>query len=551
MAIAHDTATAPLGSGTGEIVGFHTPVGTPKGVTVLVTQDGSSADQVLSVMYGLVPMERKRFQQQTTGETGAAYSYFLGAEIPAGKQTVAVAVSGAANKVAVCCTVTATAAKTESAAANGTNSAGVSNPSFTLATPASVETVDYGCTHSGAQASGVAVGSGFTQIYEVSTGGGSSCASFERKTVNGAGGNITVSWTWSNDECAAAGIAIREAAEAKSETPPPGGGPAAGNAPTTIATVPVGGADAAGAKPTAKAVAPIGAADAGGFSPAAKSVSVIGGADAGGQKASAQVPATSGAADAQGVGPAAQAPSSVGDAIADGVAASASTAVGLGVATAAGTAPAEVESTSQTPTPGGAIADGASPIASAPSPIGDAGAAGSAPTASTPVGVGEASSGGQTPASAAQAVQGGALAGGTAPTEIESAGETTVPGGAQAGGTSPTASVAVPTDGAVCGSQSPTAAASCELGASIAGGREPVAVALEIAAQGGANAAGNGIGATLATGGGIAYAGGFPPEESIIEVAALIRQPVSGTVKQGQDGIVRTERRGEIIRGSR
>lgn len=210
MAVAHDAATAPLGSGTGEISNSHTPVGTPKGVVVLITQDGSGADQVSSVTYGGVALKRERFEAQTSGETGAGYAYVLGSGVPTGKQTVVVKVSGAANKVVVCCTVTAATATTEVAAANGTKSGGVTNPSFQLATGVGVETVDYGCAHSGAQTASVSPGTGYTQIHEVATGGGSSCASFIRKTVNGTGGNITVSWTWNNDECAAAGIAIKE-----------------------------------------------------------------------------------------------------------------------------------------------------------------------------------------------------------------------------------------------------------------------------------------------------------------------------------------------------
>jgi hypothetical protein len=106
MALAKDTFTT-IGSGTGNISGTHTTAASPKGASVIIHQFANGTDQVTAVTYGGVAMSRVGAALHTTGETGAAYLYFLGSGIPSGNQTVSVTVGGAAIKAAHCLTWTA------------------------------------------------------------------------------------------------------------------------------------------------------------------------------------------------------------------------------------------------------------------------------------------------------------------------------------------------------------------------------------------------------------------------------------------------------------
>lgn len=93
MPVAFDARSAS-GAQSGNMSFTHTPVGTPRGVSVKIAQAGGSGDEVIAVTYGGAPMTRSAFNPLTSGETGAVYLYFLGAGIPTGAQTVAVTVTG-------------------------------------------------------------------------------------------------------------------------------------------------------------------------------------------------------------------------------------------------------------------------------------------------------------------------------------------------------------------------------------------------------------------------------------------------------------------------
>lgn len=91
----------------------HTPVGTPKGVIVMIVcwpTDGGY-DLVSGVDYGGVAMTRVNVAFDSAIEEGCAYIYFLGSGISTGAQTVAIQEvdNGIVypKKVAVCVTVTA------------------------------------------------------------------------------------------------------------------------------------------------------------------------------------------------------------------------------------------------------------------------------------------------------------------------------------------------------------------------------------------------------------------------------------------------------------
>src|SRR5688572_13669586 len=108
MAIAFDAASN-VAAGNGTLSWTHTPVGTPKGVLVLIAS-ASLTDQVAAATYGGTAMTELADSPllQTVGdEGGSVYGYFLGSSVPTGAQTVEVTVTGAASKRAVAVTVTA------------------------------------------------------------------------------------------------------------------------------------------------------------------------------------------------------------------------------------------------------------------------------------------------------------------------------------------------------------------------------------------------------------------------------------------------------------
>lgn len=128
------TAFTVLGSGTGDISASHTPSGTPRFVQVYIAQDGGT-DDVSGVTYGGVAMTENTGSPNLVagGETGGAYSYFLGASIPTGTQTVTVTMlGGGLPKIAYCISGTA-AADCETVDSDASiNSTSVADPSCVL-----------------------------------------------------------------------------------------------------------------------------------------------------------------------------------------------------------------------------------------------------------------------------------------------------------------------------------------------------------------------------------------------------------------------------------
>lgn len=132
MAVAFDAFTRSSGSGA---VNFtHTPVGTPRGVIVLISQ-GVSSDAVAGVTYGGVAMTEISGSPnlKATAETGGVHGFFLGSGIPTGAQTVSVDNGGVtATKLVHAITITASD-DTEIVDSDATiNSDSVANPSVTL-----------------------------------------------------------------------------------------------------------------------------------------------------------------------------------------------------------------------------------------------------------------------------------------------------------------------------------------------------------------------------------------------------------------------------------
>lgn len=139
MAIAHDAlsenSATDSASFTADASWTHTPVGTPKGVCVIITQPTSSADEVSGITYGGIALARSITQARTVTEQSRVYIYFLGSGIPTGAQTVAVTLTTqtAAAKHGMAFTMTAAAGQNTAVdASNGADLGIVANPSITV-----------------------------------------------------------------------------------------------------------------------------------------------------------------------------------------------------------------------------------------------------------------------------------------------------------------------------------------------------------------------------------------------------------------------------------
>lgn len=218
---AFDAASASA-EGTGTLSWTHTPVGTPRGVVVLIQQIGSADDQVSGVTYGGVTMtEVSGSPQLAAGFTKANYTFFLGASVPTGAQTVEVTVSGANSKRAVAITITANADTSVDATDTDINSASLDDPSGSIATSAGVETVLLAVLGSGiGNPANLDVGTSYTEILEHDFG--INTASWMRRTTNPTGGDVTYNWTTgSAAEALGMAVAVREGVPAPAVVPAP------------------------------------------------------------------------------------------------------------------------------------------------------------------------------------------------------------------------------------------------------------------------------------------------------------------------------------------
>lgn len=178
----------------------------PKGVLVVIMQNGASTDVISAVTYGGAALTRiptNGLAQDGAGEAGAAYAYFLGSGIPVGPQTVAVTVSsGTTAKRAHCFTITAP--DNTRVAASGRVQTDTANPSVTLSTPSGFKGLVVNALYSGqndltsltADAGYDVIGRDFgTQVCAVEYG---------HKT----GASVASGWTVSSDDVAMVAAAI-------------------------------------------------------------------------------------------------------------------------------------------------------------------------------------------------------------------------------------------------------------------------------------------------------------------------------------------------------
>jgi hypothetical protein len=199
---------------------------------------------------------------------------------------------------------------------------------------------------------------------------------------------------------------------------------------------------------------------------------------------------------------------------------------------------------SETPTPGGAVAQGTGPGAGVPPSQGGGGAGGTGATAATPLTAQGAATGANDPSAIVAVSPGGATAGGNPPTEVSAIIETPTPGGATASGSSPLPVVGVALGGATGQGNPPGTAETAGSGGATAAGNGPTAVVIvavggataqgippataETAGSGGALAAGNAATAVVGVTPGGATAGGRSPQ-----VGDVTETPIFGGATAG------------------
>jgi hypothetical protein len=212
MTIARDAGTASAAATTDPLTWTHTPVGTPRGVVVLIASLAAT-DDVVGVTYGGVAMAEVTAVSPrlvTAGaEDGSLYVYFLGTGIPTGAQTVSVDMNGTGStRRGTSITYTA-AADTAIDATASLDSAGVANPSVDITQQA--ETVAIAAIlWSGQNAVGGATEAGGLSVEMTNDFGNQIARVATKMSTAGVGAVVSVGWTATSEEAGIIAVAIRE-----------------------------------------------------------------------------------------------------------------------------------------------------------------------------------------------------------------------------------------------------------------------------------------------------------------------------------------------------
>lgn len=208
MAVAFDAATqSALTSSTTDPSWTHTPVGTPRGVLVFVTQQSVVTDFVASVKYGSLTLSRVQYATSPVSEFGGCYLYFAGSGIPTGAQTVLVDKTGSIAMAGHCITLTASA---DTQIEDSNIFEGITaNPTIALTTGAGVNSFISMAAYSGQNApASLTSPTGYTMRLQVDYGNQS--AVVETKDVNHTGGSISPSFTSTSEDTGAVAVAVKE-----------------------------------------------------------------------------------------------------------------------------------------------------------------------------------------------------------------------------------------------------------------------------------------------------------------------------------------------------
>jgi hypothetical protein len=188
---------------------------TPNGVVVVIEQNGSTVDQIASVVYGIgagsVALTRRRFDTEPT-EAGVIYIYWAGDSnvFPAGTQTLRIDRSATTSNIgAVVSLLTVAAGKVVAFDSEGSgSSASVANPSWTHTT-INANVVAYEGIHSGLTSMTNTPATNWT--LQSSFDIGQQGRGFARRTLATAG-SLGAGWTASTaDDFVGSSIAFYEA----------------------------------------------------------------------------------------------------------------------------------------------------------------------------------------------------------------------------------------------------------------------------------------------------------------------------------------------------
>lgn len=188
-----------------------TPVGTPRAIVVFLAHGIESTDLITSVSYGGVAMTRvptNGFAQDTAGEPGASYAYFLGASIPTGLQQVSIVHTGSTTtKWAI--TVSYTAAGDTQIGASGKLEGDQANPQLALNT--AVSSIRACILYSGHDAgASVAVLAGMEAVGALNSVDFGTDGAFMGQQSTASTGSFTIGFTATSEDTAFIALAIQE-----------------------------------------------------------------------------------------------------------------------------------------------------------------------------------------------------------------------------------------------------------------------------------------------------------------------------------------------------
>jgi hypothetical protein len=194
-----------------------TPSVAPQAVCVIIVQGssstGSDTDIISSVTYGIsvgaVPLARRRSDSKATGESGRVYVYWAAGPFPAGAQTIRIVTTGTIGRRVGISTMTTTVPSSfgvDADADNGFTSDSQLNPSWTLATAASVNTVCYEAIHSGITTMTATPATGWS--LQASKDEGAWGRGWANRSFTG--GNLTCGWTVGADDVVGSSISFKE-----------------------------------------------------------------------------------------------------------------------------------------------------------------------------------------------------------------------------------------------------------------------------------------------------------------------------------------------------
>lgn len=211
MAVGFDAQSFRDLTGTGGTF-THVPVGTPRGMAVMIASNLATTDVITSVAFGGATLTRMAFMSGgAASEPGAAYLYFKGSAVPASGTVNIVSTNGTYTAWGL--SVTANQAWTEFAGTATVTSTSMVNPSATVHATSGDSGVVVGIYFSGVDAPATNVPNAGYSALTGSAAGGRDFGSQSAVAARGSGSGATVSIGWENstaDDVALIAALIRE-----------------------------------------------------------------------------------------------------------------------------------------------------------------------------------------------------------------------------------------------------------------------------------------------------------------------------------------------------